>query len=454
MPTSPVVATVSGASFSINTTAANLDPILTIRDFLVLENGTLTVNPLSYTKVTATSVTYSGPSLAANTSIELRRSTPRDQRTVVLPNTKVRSVDWNLEFDRRVRIQEEVDLYGAGGGFTVRLPVNGAYGVSWQSDTLFSPTRQALYNQMQLYAPLASPVFTGNPTVPTPITADNSTSIASTAYVKSNLGQLAPLASPAFTGNPTVPTPLTTDNTTTVANTVYVKNNLASYLPLAGGNVTGTLNVLTVGTSDNSTQAASTAHVKNNLASYVPLTSLSSYAPLASPPLTGTPTTPSFANGVKTSQVANALTVQKRSQPVVIARRTAALNTVSGSFIDIAFNDVIRDSMGVYSGASGVFTAPYTGIYSFTGNVTVSSTSTLVLSLVNTTGTELVRVCHAFLNTAGVLGTQGTVFEFLNAGDTRKFNVFTNTTTTIIPDTTARLFCHINISYLGIDTAS
>ena len=38
-----------------------------------------------------------------------------------------------------------------------------------------------------LRAPLASPVFTGNPTAPTPITSDNSTSLATTAYVKASI---------------------------------------------------------------------------------------------------------------------------------------------------------------------------------------------------------------------------------------------------------------------------
>src|SRR4249920_2483230 len=34
------------------------------------------------------------------------------------------------------------------------------------------------------YAPLASPTFTGDPKAPTPATADNDTSIATTAYVQ------------------------------------------------------------------------------------------------------------------------------------------------------------------------------------------------------------------------------------------------------------------------------
>jgi hypothetical protein len=42
-------------------------------------------------------------------------------------------------------------------------------------------------------APLDSPAFIGNPTAPTPLTADNDTSIATTAYVQSNIVNLQPL---------------------------------------------------------------------------------------------------------------------------------------------------------------------------------------------------------------------------------------------------------------------
>lgn len=455
MPTSPVVSVVSGASFSVNTTAANLDPVLTVRDFIVLENGTLTLNPLSYTKTTQTSVSYSGPTLAANTSLELRRSTPRDQRTLVLPNTKVRASDWNLEFDRRVRIQEEVDLYGAGGGFTVRLPVNTAYGVSWQGDTLFSPTRQALYNQMQLYAPLASPTFTGIPLAPTPLTSDNSTKVATTAYVKSNLGLLAPLASPAFTGVPTVPTPLTSDNGTTIASTAYVKNNVAQYLPLAGGTLTGPLTGTTASFSgnvtvptqlvtDNSTLSASTAYVKNNL---------TSFAPLASPTFTGVPTVPTFTNGVKTTQAVNALNLQRRAQPIVIARKSTALSLAANTFTDVVYDVVLSDSMGAYNSTTGVFTAPYTGVYEFKGLCAFTSTSAGILSLVQVTGTELVRLADQRSSVATTLSANGSVLEKMNAGDTRKFNVLSTSATTTFADT-SRGTNYMSINYIGIDTAS
>lgn len=108
-------------------------------------------------------------------------------------------------------------------------------------------------------APLASPTFTGNPKAPTRSTSDNTTSIATTAFVKAALALLvdsspaaldtlnelaaalgddpafaasmatamglkAPLASPVFTGNPTAPTPAVADRDTSLATTDFVHN--------------------------------------------------------------------------------------------------------------------------------------------------------------------------------------------------------------------------------------
>lgn len=53
-------------------------------------------------------------------------------------------------------------------------------------------------------APLASPTFTGIPAAPTAASSNNSTQLATTAYVQNNLGSYAKLASPALTGSPTV----------------------------------------------------------------------------------------------------------------------------------------------------------------------------------------------------------------------------------------------------------
>ena len=49
----------------------------------------------------------------------------------------------------------------------------------------------------------------------------------------------APLASPALTGTPTAPTAAADTNTTQIATTAYVQTEVADYLPLAGGTLTG-----------------------------------------------------------------------------------------------------------------------------------------------------------------------------------------------------------------------
>jgi len=79
-------------------------------------------------------------------------------------------------------------------------------------------------------ADLASPAFTGNPTAPTPLTADNDTSIATTAFVKAqgyttNTGTVTSVAvSGGTTGLTTSGGPITTSGTVTLAGTLAVAN--------------------------------------------------------------------------------------------------------------------------------------------------------------------------------------------------------------------------------------
>jgi microcystin-dependent protein len=90
-----------------------------------------------------------------------------------------------------------------------------------------------LVSDLAAKAPLASPVFTGNPTGPTPTAGDNDTSLATTAFVTgaiatsdgaqtSALALKADLASPTFTGDPKAPTPTAGDNDTSIATTAFV----------------------------------------------------------------------------------------------------------------------------------------------------------------------------------------------------------------------------------------
>ena len=91
-------------------------------------------------------------------------------------------------------------------------------------DTSDNSTKLATtaYVKAQPFAPLDSPAFSGAPTAPTQAAGDNSTKLATTAYVKAQ--PFAPLDSPAFTGTPTAPTPSPADSSTRVATTLYVQS--------------------------------------------------------------------------------------------------------------------------------------------------------------------------------------------------------------------------------------
>lgn len=107
-------------------------------------------------------------------------------------------------------------------------------------------------------AMLASPTFTGDPKAPTPASGDNDTSIATTAFVRTAISTYAVgsfngrtgsvsltasdvsgvggalTASPAFTGTPTAPTPALADNSTAIATTAFVKRVALSVATNAG----------------------------------------------------------------------------------------------------------------------------------------------------------------------------------------------------------------------------
>ncbi|EJF7534755.1 phage tail protein [Escherichia coli] len=112
------------------------------------------------------------------------------------------------------------------------------------------------------YAPKASPTFSGTPKAPTPAAGNNTTQVATTAFVQAALTALingapatldtlkeiaaainndpnfsttinnalalkAPLSSPALTGTPTAPTAAQSVNNTQIATTAFVKSAIA-----------------------------------------------------------------------------------------------------------------------------------------------------------------------------------------------------------------------------------
>jgi len=97
------------------------------------------------------------------------------------------------------------------------------------------------------YAPLASPVLTGTPTVPTATAGTTTTQAASTAFVGAaitaaapNLSTYAPIASPALTGVPVAPTAIASANSTQLATTAFVNNAVQGItaISLTNANVT------------------------------------------------------------------------------------------------------------------------------------------------------------------------------------------------------------------------
>ncbi|PBU50368.1 phage tail protein [Escherichia coli] len=130
------------------------------------------------------------------------------------------------------------------------------------------------------YAPKESPTFTGTPKAPTPAAGNNTTQLATTAFVQAALTALingapatldtlkeiaaainndpkfsttinnalalkAPLSSPALTGTPTAPTAAQSVNNTQIATTAFVKSAIAAMVGSAPAAL-DTLNELAV----------------------------------------------------------------------------------------------------------------------------------------------------------------------------------------------------------------
>jgi len=166
--TTNVITTKSGTGFTIDVTACNLLADLTIKDFVVKEGGVITCNSSScpnYTKTNRTTLTYTGASLPS-TTIEVQRKTPNAAYRTYSYLERILPGDLGAELDRGVRWREEADLNGVGTAslVSVALPKDDAYGVIWDGDTIYPPTRNAVYDKIQTLAPKAGAVLT-SPTI-------------------------------------------------------------------------------------------------------------------------------------------------------------------------------------------------------------------------------------------------------------------------------------------------
>lgn len=148
----------------------------------------------------------------------------------------------------------------------------------------------AIQTQIDTKAPIASPTFTGTVSGITKTmvglgSVDNTADTAkpvSTAQ-QTALDLKANLASPALTGTPTAPTAAASTNTTQVATTAFVRTEVANLVGTAGS----TLDTL----GEIATALGNDANLSTTLTSSIGLK-----APLASPTFTGTVTIPSGAS--------------------------------------------------------------------------------------------------------------------------------------------------------------
>jgi hypothetical protein len=185
-------------------------------------------------------------------------------------------------------------------------------------------------------APLASPTFTGAPNLPTgtvgftQTAGNNSTALATTAFVAASFlttgaaaSTYAPLASPAFTGTPSLPTGTTgftqtagTSNTT-LATTAFV----AAAITAAGGSTPS--NAIPAADSGSGSAGVATAYSRGDHVHPTDVTraptasptftgtvtiptgaSIAGFAPLASPGFSGVPTAPTASSVISTTQIA------------------------------------------------------------------------------------------------------------------------------------------------------
>jgi hypothetical protein len=243
---------------------------------------------------------------------------------------------------------------------------------------------------------------TGNATA----IADAALSIAKTNGLQTALNAKAALASPALSGTPTAPTAAAATNTTQIATTAFVRTEVAN-LVASAPEALNTLDELAAALGDNANFATTTA------------TSIGLKAPIANPTFTGTVTIPTGASitaptitgagaiaGVFTGNLTgnvtgNAATASKATNVDVSANNTTNETTYI-TFVDAATGTkgIETDTALTYNPSTNVLTAE-TFAGSLTGNVTGNVTG----SSGSTTGNAATATNVAYSGLTGTVPT-------------------------------------------------
>ena len=258
-PTAPTAATPTNTTQIATTAFVKAQGYVTGGPFQASDAGLTSVAALTgagLVEATATDTfTMRAIGVAAATSIPARSDGDTRWAQLATANTFTQA-------NQMLSLGLNVAPVGITGTYAQIIGANNVIGFQVRRFTDTAPTGKFLDFQNAATVSLFSVNIDGSANGQTATTADNSTLLATTAFVKAQsylttaaaASTYAPLASPAFTGTPTAPTATGGTNTTQIATTAFVTGALGSYLttaaaaatymPLAGGTFTGKVTTL------------------------------------------------------------------------------------------------------------------------------------------------------------------------------------------------------------------
>ena len=243
------------------------------------------------------------------------------------------------------------------------------------------------------YAPLASPALTGVPTAPTAAANTNTTQVATTAYVQTELTDLIGGAPGALDTLNELAAALANDaNYSTTITTA-----LGTKLPLAGGTMTGaiamgTSKITGLGTPTVSTDAVTKAYADAIVAAAPsnltgPITSLGAATAIASQTGTGTkfvvdtsPTLVTPVLGVATATSINGTTIPSTKTLVVTTDKISALAATTSSELAGVISDETGSGALVFAGSPALTGTPTAPTASLATNTTQIATTAFVIA--------------------------------------------------------------------------
>jgi len=231
------------------------------------------------------------------------------------------------------------------------------------------------------YAPLASPALTGVPTAPTAAANTNTTQIATTAYVQTEINDLIASAPGALDTLNELASALGND----ASFSTTVTNSLATKLPLAGGTMTGpiamgTNKITGVGDPTNAQDVVTKYYLDNvvlapsNLTG--PITSIGSATAVASQTGTGStfvmntsPTLVTPVLGVATATSINGTSIPSSKTLVATDSTAFVVPSQTGNSGKYLTTDGTTSSWGTVAG----YSAPTIGSTTITSGATVTT---------------------------------------------------------------------------------